>query len=168
MKRGHTKSIALSGILAAVAVVVMLLGGLIPLSTYVCPMICCLICFIVYAYCGRRMAWVWYFSVSLLSALLGPDPEAVAVLICLGFYPIIRTNVNKSRFRLLLKILIFNIAVCIIFLSLFFIMGVQISLAELRTASLFGSVLILLLGNITFLLLDKLLSRMEKKLFNGG
>ena len=153
MKRNSTKCIALSGILAAVAVVVMLLGGLIPLSTYVCPMICCLICFVVYTYCGSRMAWVWYFSVSVLSVLLGPDPEAVTVLVCLGFYPIVRTNVNKSRFRLLLKILIFNIAVCIIFLSMFFIVGVRVSLTDLRAASLIGSVLLLLLGNITFLLL---------------
>lgn len=168
MIRRRTRSIALSAILAAVAVIVMLLGGLIPLSTYACPMICCLICFAVYAYCGSRMAWCWYLTVCFLSMLLGPDPEAVAVLVCLGFYPIIRTKINRLRFRLLLKLLIFNIAICIICLSLFFVMGTQVFFDELRSASILGSIILLLLGNFTFLLLDKLLGRMEKKFFTGG
>ena len=53
--RNNTKQIALGGVLAAVAVTIMSLGGLIPIATYVCPMLCCMTQFIVLRFCGRRL-----------------------------------------------------------------------------------------------------------------
>ena len=35
--RKHSKQIALGGVMAALAVTIMSLGGLIPVATYVCP-----------------------------------------------------------------------------------------------------------------------------------
>ena len=43
MRNGSAKKIALSGMLAALAMVIMCMGGLIPVATYVCPMLCCVI-----------------------------------------------------------------------------------------------------------------------------
>ena len=42
-KRTPAANIALGGLLAALAVVIMGMGTLIPVATYVCPMVCCLI-----------------------------------------------------------------------------------------------------------------------------
>ena len=75
---------ALGGVLAAVAVVIMSLGGLIPVATYVCPMLCAVLLQVVLMTCGKRVAWAWYGAVALLSVLLSPDKEAAAVLIFLG------------------------------------------------------------------------------------
>ena len=42
-KRTPASVIALGGVMAALAVVIMSLGGLIPVATYVCPMLCALL-----------------------------------------------------------------------------------------------------------------------------
>ena len=75
--------------MAALAVVIMCMGGIIPMATYVCPMLCSLLLAVVLRLTGRRIAWAWYAAVSLLSLLLGPDKEAAAVFVFLGYYPII-------------------------------------------------------------------------------
>ena len=79
MRRNAAKDIALGGMLAAVAIVIMCLGGMIPLATFICPMICCLMLKMVHKMCGKRIAWAWYGAVAILSVLMGPDKEAAAV-----------------------------------------------------------------------------------------
>ena len=73
------KSVALGGMLAAVAVVVMCLGGLIPFATFVCPTICILVLQMVRSFTTNRIALAWYGAVSILCVLLAPDKEAAAV-----------------------------------------------------------------------------------------
>ena len=59
MRNNEAKSIALGGVLAALAVVIMCMGGLIPVATYVCPTLCMIaLCFVVQL-CGKRIAWAW-------------------------------------------------------------------------------------------------------------
>ena len=69
----------MGGVFAALAVVIMNLGGLIPMATYVCPTLCMVILSFVHMACGRRIAWSWYAAVSILSLLMSPDKEAAAV-----------------------------------------------------------------------------------------
>ena len=57
--RKETKAIALGGMLGAVAMVVMCLVGLIPVSTYICPVMCMLILQMVLNFCGKRIAWIF-------------------------------------------------------------------------------------------------------------
>ena len=51
------RKMAVGGMLAALAVVLMSLGGLIPMATYVCPMLAMLILQLVLQLCGRRIGW---------------------------------------------------------------------------------------------------------------
>ena len=81
MGRNGAKSVALGGVMAALAVVIMCMGGIIPLATYVCPMLCAVLLAAVLRLTGRRIGWAWYGAVSLLSLLLGPDKEAAAVFV---------------------------------------------------------------------------------------
>lgn len=78
---------ALGGVLAALAVVIMGMGTLIPVATYVCPMLCALLLQVVLKTCGVRVAWAWYGAVAILSLLLAPDKEAAAVFLFLGYTP---------------------------------------------------------------------------------
>ena len=57
MRNDRVKAIALGGVLAALAVVIMCLGGLIAVATYVCPMLCAMLTYCVSRLCGRRIAW---------------------------------------------------------------------------------------------------------------
>ena len=88
---------ALGGMLAALAVVMMSLGTIIPVATYVCPMLCALLLQGVLKTCGSRVAWAWYGAVALLSVLLAPDKEAAGVFVFLGYYPIVKPALDRKK-----------------------------------------------------------------------
>ena len=162
--RNNAKQMALGGIFAALAVTIMSLGGMIPLATYVCPMLCMMLQFTVLIFCGQRTAWAWYGAVSILGLLLGPDKEAAAVFCFLGYYPIIKPRLDKMRLGLLWKALLFNASMCIMYwllLNLFGLEGLTEEFSELGTAMLW---VLLALGNVTFFLLDKVLMLFARKL----
>ena len=41
--RKNARNVALGGMMAALAIVIMCMGGLIPVATFVCPMLCMLL-----------------------------------------------------------------------------------------------------------------------------
>ena len=56
MHKTNAKQIAMGGVFAALAIVIMCLGGLIPIATFACPMICMLILHLIRKLCGNRIA----------------------------------------------------------------------------------------------------------------
>jgi len=150
--------IALGGVLAAMAVAITCLGGLIPVSTFVCPMLCMLILSVVLKRCGARIAWAWYGAVAILCALLSPDKEAAAVFAFLGYYPIVKPKVDKLPLKWLWKALVFNAAILLMYWLLMHIFGMAQLLQEFAEMGTALTVAALLLGNATFFLLDRLLS----------
>ena len=159
MRRNAAKEIALGGMLAALALVIMCLGGLIPASTYICPMLCAMILQVVRRICGDRIAWAWYGAVAILALLIGPDKEAASVFVFFGFYPIIKPKFDKSRFKWLWKLLYFNIMILLMYSLLIHIFGMAELAEEWQELGLVMTAVMLVLGNVTFLLLDRVLSR---------
>lgn len=152
-------AMALGGVMAALAVSVMCLVGLIPLATYVCPMVCILILDFVRRRCGDRIGWAWWLAVAVLSVLLGPDKEAAFLFLFLGFYPIVRPKIEKIRLALLVKLAVFNAAVLAMYWILIRLLGMEqiaADFAELGEAML---IVTLIMGNVTFFLLDLILRR---------
>ena len=164
MKRNEIRKIARGGLLAAAAVTIMCLGGLIPVATYVCPMLCCLTQFVVLRFCGKRIGWTWFAVVSILSLLLGPDKEAAMVFLAIGYYPLIKPLLDKSKLRLILKLLFFNASVLAAYAVMAWLFGMWDVIAENMEFGLAGLIVILALGNLTFFLLDRLLVIMDRKL----
>ena len=151
-------NIALGGVLAALAVVISCLGGLIPAATFICPMLSMLILTLVLKRCGDRIAWAWYGAVALLSVLLSPDKEAAAVFIFLGYYPIIKPRLDTLPLRWLWKLLIFNSAILLMYFLLMQVFGFARIAQEFAEMGTVLTLVTLLLGNATFFLLDRLLS----------
>lgn len=164
MRNNKTKQIALGGMLAALAVIIMCLGGFISIATYVCPMLCCMTQLVVLRFCGKRLAWTWFVIVSILALLLSPDKEAAMVFLSIGYYPLIKEYFDKNRIAVLLKFLYFNVSVFLSYLAMIYLMGIQDVVLENMELGVGGLVVILVLGNITFLLLDRLLDIMARKL----
>ena len=162
MKRNSAKYVALGGVMAALAVVIMCLGGLIPLATFVCPILCCLMVKLVLTLCGQRIAWAWYGAVAILCALLGPDKEAAAVFVFLGYYPIVKPKMDKLPLKWLWKVLYFNIVTLAMYALLVYVLGMAELAAEYREMGVILTVVTLLLGNLVFVLLDFLLGRRMK------
>jgi hypothetical protein len=159
MRNNGAKQIALGGMMAALAVVIMSLGGMIPSATFVCPMLCCLILQIVRTICGDRMAWAWYGAVAILSLLMGPDKEAAAVFVFLGYYPILKPKFDKSRLKWVWKLLYFNVVILAMYWLLIHLFGMAQLAQEWEELGIWMTGIMLLLGNVTFFLLDRVLSK---------
>ena len=104
------------------------------------------------------MAWVWYSAVALLSLLMAPDKEAAALFVFLGYYPILKPRLDRLPMRWLWKGLLFNAAICIMYFLLLHVFGMAELAAEFSEAGGIVLGITLLLGNVTFFLMDKLLS----------
>lgn len=157
----QSKKMALGGVLAALAVVVMSLGGLIPVATFVCPMLCMILLRFVCQLCGNRIGWAWYGAVAVLSFLLGSDKEAAAVFLFLGFYPIVKPKLDTMKVSWLLKLLLFNTAIGCMYYLLIHLLGMAQIAAEYAQMGTVLTVIMLLLGNLTFYLLDLVLTRLN-------
>ena len=155
-------AIALGGVLAALAVVIMSMGTLIPVATYVCPMLCALILRLVGKLCGSRIAWAWYGAVSLLSLLMAPDKEAAAVFAALGYYPILKPKLDALKGKWLWKLLFFNTVTLAAYWLMMHLFGFAQLAAEFSQMGTLMTAVMLLLGNVTFVLLDKLLDKKFK------
>lgn len=160
--RSKSFPIALGGVLAALAVVVMCLGGMIPLATFVCPMACIVLLAVVLQQCGSRMAWAWYAAVAILSLLLGPDKEAAAVFTFLGYYPIVKRKLDRLPLRWLWKGLFFNTVIVVMYWLLLYVFGVAQLIEEFAEMGTVLTVVTLMMGNAVFFLLDMLLAVRRK------
>ena len=156
-KRTPASNIALGGVLAALAVIIMSMGTLIPVATYVCPMFCALVLQIVLKICGSRIAWAWYGAVTLLSLLMAPDKEAAAIFLALGFYPIVKPGLDRRKEKWLLKGLFFNGMILLTYWLLMHLFGMAQLVSEFTEMGTLLAAVLLLLGNVTFFLLDRLL-----------
>lgn len=158
MRRSPALGVALGGLLAALAVVMMNIGGLIPVATYVCPIICTMLLAVMLKLCGKRLAWAWYGAVGILSALFSPDKEAAAVFLFLGYYPILKPFFDGCRFRWLWKGMFFNGSIMVMYWMLLRLMGLEQLTEDFRELGIGGLVLMLVMGNLVFFLLDRLLN----------
>ena len=154
---------ALGGVLGALAVVIMCLGTLIPVGTYACPMLCAVVLQMVLKTCGSRIAWAWYGAVALLGLLLAPDKEAAAVFVFLGYYPIVKPKLDRKKLPWLWKGLLFNASVLALYWLLLRLFGMEQLVSEFRELGAAMTVVLLILGNVTFFLLDKLLGMKPRK-----
>lgn len=154
---------ALGGVLAALAVVIMSMGTLIPVATYVCPMLCCLILKLVLTACGKRVAWAWFGAVAILSLLMAPDKEAAAVFAAIGYYPIVKSVLDRRKLPWLWKGLLFNASILSMYWLLLHLIGMEQLVSEFEGLGMAMTAVLLVLGNATFFLLDRVLGRRFKR-----
>lgn len=157
--RSKAYPIALGGMLAAVALVLMCIGTIIPIATYAAPVLCMMVCQIVRKICGVRIAWAWYGAVAILGLMMAPDKEAAAVFLVLGYYPIVKPSMDRLRVPWLWKGLLFNGSILLLYWVLLHVVGVSQLLEEFSGMGIVLTGLLLILGNVTFYLLDHVLSR---------
>ncbi len=163
MRHRNTFRIAFCGMLAALMLVVMLLGTMVPLATYVCPALAGALFIPILWEFNKKTAFVLYLAVSLLSLILAPDKEAALLFVfLLGWYPILRPSlqhITRMPLRIAAKLVLFNAAICVVYALLLFVLTSDLQAdAHAQTFPLLLGML--LLGNVTFLVYDILLSRL--------
>lgn len=159
MRDTAARRIAFGGVMAALAVVVMCLGGMIPIATYVCPMLCMQLQQLVLRTCGRRTAWAWYGAVAALALLMGPDKEAAALFAFLGYYPIVKPQLDRMKMGLVLKLALFNAAILAMYWLLIHLFGMDQIASEFSELGNAMTAVTLAMGNAVFFLMDKVLER---------
>lgn len=159
MRNTQAYQIALGGVMAALAVIIMSIGGLIPVATFVCPMLCMLLLQFVMKSSGPRIAWAWYGAVTLLSVLLGPDKEAATIFVAMGYYPIVKPAFDRAKFGVIWKALLFNSVTLLLYWLLIHLFGMDALAGEFQELGVAMTAITLLLGNVTFFLLDRVLGK---------
>ena len=162
MRKTKAKQMALCGLLGALATVVMMLGGIIPVATFCCPVLAALLMVPVLYECGPRLSLTWYGAVAILCCLLGPDKEAAAIYVFLGWYPVLKGSIDKCKpfARTAIKLLLFNGAIIMMYSLLLYVFGLEGLQQEFAEIGAVMMAVLLILGNVTFFLVDALLPRM--------
>jgi len=162
-RRDRSRPIALGGVLAALAVVIMCLGGLIPVATFVIPILCCLLLTVVLKGCGSRITWAWYGAVAILGLLLSPDKEAAALFAVLGYYPIVKPKMDKLKLPWLWKGLLFNGCIVLMYGLALRLLGMDELVTEYQQIGTVMVAVMLIVGNLVFFLLDSVLQTRQGK-----
>lgn len=164
MRNQASRRMALCSITAALMMVVMLVGSILPLSTYSCPMLAGALIIPIVWEMGPRMGGLVYLAVSILSILMAPDKEAVFLFVfLLGWYPIARPKLQHLRLKPLrwgIKVVLFNAAALVTYAFLLYVLTMPDLQAEFADWTLLFLAGFLLLGNVTFVLYDVALGRL--------
>lgn len=154
----YTRAVALCGVIAALSIVLMAVGGLLGIGLYAAPMLAGLCLLPAGRFLGVKYHVMLWLVVSALSFLLVPDVEQNLMFLCLfGCYPILRPALQRlpRMLRPLCKLLFFN-AAAVALEALVLLVIVPEALEP-------GMLLLLLaLGNLTFLLYDLLIPRAQR------
>lgn len=143
--------------MAALCVVLMVLGAVLELGMYACPLFAGL-CFIpIGQKYGRKYHFTLFVASSILCFLMVPNMEENLMFAGLfGWYPIVRPMLQKFPMviRWICKLAIFNIVV----------IAIEWLVMTILVPEAIGGVLLwvlLILGNITFLAYDFMIPRVE-------
>lgn len=155
--RTSTKRMATCSMMAALCVVLMVLGAILELGMYACPLFAGL-CFIpIGQKYGRKYHITLYVASSILCFLMVPNMEENLMFVGLfGWYPIVRPVLQKlpKVIRWICKLVIFNVVV----------IAIEWLVMTILVPEAIGGTLLwvlLILGNITFLAYDFMIPKME-------
>ena len=157
--RDKSKRIALCGMLCAMSTLLMLLGGAIPYGTYIVPVISGVVLIPVLREYGAGQMLMLWAAISLLSLILVPDKEmALMFVLLLGWYPAIKPVLDKLPriIMYIFKLVIFNAAIALIYTMLIFVLNIP-----QESEGIVLVAITLVLGNVTFLIYDRMLVVMD-------
>ena len=160
--RRQSRKAALCGMMAALSVVILCLGGMIPLATFACPMLAMLCLSPAVCGYGTGTALLLYGAVSVLALLLGPDKEIALLYVFLGWYPGIRSGLEiiPRPVQWMVKCALFTLAVAAMYALVLHLFRLEAVVEEFAGYSTAMVLALMVLGNITFLVFDQLLDRM--------
>lgn len=175
--RRSSRAMALCGLMTALAVIFLLLGGVIPLATFACPLLA-MICMIP-AVCeyGPRLALVQYAAAAALGLLLSADKELALVYLSLGYYPAVKPafdRITRRLPRVAAKCSLFLVAISAMYWTILHLFRLEAVVSEFAEYTPVPLAALLLLGSFTFLCFDRVLegmtsvyrSRVRGKLFH--
>lgn len=134
--------------MAALGTAFMLTGNLIPVLTYVSPMLAGLTLIPVLYEFGKKYAWMTWAVTAALSLMLCADREEAFFYLFIGFYPIIRPDLDRIRsrpLRFLAKLAVFAASTACMVLILLFVVGMNDIREEIWLSVLFYAMMLVVM-----------------------
>lgn len=156
--------VALCGVLAALAVALLFFGGAIPFAAIACPVLASMVMIPVYTETGKKWSLLWYAAVALLGLLLAPDKEAAILFAFFGYYPMLKKwfgRLPNSVIKWVVKLVYVNAAVFAAYSLMIFVFRMDAVSAEFAEMERYLLIVLLVLANISFVLYDILIDRLE-------
>lgn len=156
----NTKKITVCGMVAALAVVVMLMGYF-PYMTYAIPAMAGLFIMVSLIECGVVWAFGTYISSAVIAFVVGEIETTILYILFLGYYPILKSLIEKIKNQVVewvLKLVCFN-AAAIAFYYILAIVVSPLSFDDFGVLGRYGAFLFLALCNVVFVLYDIGISR---------
>lgn len=156
MKR-RTFNLALCGIISALGVTVLMLTLIVPIATYACSAFAGMLITVLVIECNKKWAISSFIVVSIISAIIVPDKEAVVFYILLfGYYPIVKEiiegSVGNMFLQLVTKVANFVASAVVSYLVSIYILGIPTD--EFDLFGLHLPLVLLFVGIIVFVMFD--------------
>ena len=159
--RRQNAMVAFCGMTVALSVVLLLLGGVIPVATYAVPMFTGLLLLPVLLEFGYKAAWTTFFAAALLSLFLDFDKEAAFFYLFVGYYPIIKWRLDRLQPRIKMwcaKLAVFVIALGLTYGLLALLLPAAAVWQEFREMGIAMTTGFIILFLFCLILYDKLLT----------
>ena len=156
VQQTNIKKLVLSSILTAIGTAILILSSFFRTIDLTLAVVASLFALFARLEIGRNYALLVYAATSVLALILCPTKfSAFVYLGFAGFYPIIKPQFERlpKFFSYLLKLLLFNVALSLLLLLCIYVL-------KLPTEQYGFSLLIYILGNVTFIIYDLALSQM--------
>lgn len=163
-RKSNSLKMALGGVFGALAIIVMLLGSIIPFATFLAPTIAGILIVPLAIEFGLRSGVLLYSAIALLSLFVVPDKEMTFFFILFfGYYPLLKSLIERIPLKLLrwmAKFALFNASVALIYSLLIFVFPIAAVVAEFEQAGIPMVGVLLVAGNTTFVIYDTALSKL--------
>lgn len=159
--RKTTRSLALAAMLTALSAALLCLGGIVPLATYLSPILASVAVLAAREECPLRYAVVCYGAAAILGLLLSADKESALLFAFLGYYPLLKPKLDKlpRLLRIVCKLAVFTAAVGGMYAMLLFVFRLEAVVRDFTESAPWLLWSTLFLGVALFLVYDFALDR---------
>ena len=158
MKKKLSFKIALGGLVSALSIICMFFTGVMPLLSYALSALAGTFLIVIVIELGKKWAFITYAAVSILSYFMTPDKEAAVLFtMLLGYYPIVKSFLEKIKFRpleYLSKLALFNVSIILSYQIIIRLFGMTKLLDEFKEFGKYSIPVFLIAANIAFILYD--------------
>ena len=158
-----THELALCGVLCALAVAFLWLSGVIPLSTYAWPILASATLLPAREECRKSYAWSCFAAAAVLGLLLCADKEAALVFCFLGYYPLVKPNldaISSKALRLFAKLGLCTVSMGVMYALIIFVFKLPAVVQEFSKSATWLLWATAAMGLLLFFVYDLLIDRL--------
>ena len=157
-----THELALCGVLCALAVAFLWLSGVLPLSTYIWPILASAALLPAREECRASYAWSCFAAAAILGLLLCADKEAALVFCFLGYYPLLKPKfdaISSRALRFLAKLGLCTVTMGLMYALIIFVFKLPAVVQEFSGTAPWLLAATAAMGLLLFLVYDLLIDR---------